>query len=148
MTRTIVIASVAMMVALTGIFAGCGRHCFRHATPERRADHAVKMISRELDLNEAQRAKLGEIKTQVLAKFREMKAENAGMHQEVLAMLKSPSLSRDQLNRIAEKHEEGMRRLKPFIIDRIVEFHGMLTPEQKNKLAELAEKFHKRHGEG
>ena len=148
MTRTSIIATVAALVGLTGILAGCGYHCSRNATPDRKAEYAVKMISRELNLNETQRARLGEIKTQVLAKFRDIKAEKAGMRDEVLAMVKSPALSRDQLGRIADKHEEGMRRLKPFIIDRIVEFHGMLNQEQKNKLAELMEKFHKRHGEG
>lgn len=148
MTRTFIIAAVAALAALTGVIAGCGHHCSRNATPERRAEYAVKMISRELDLNETQRARLGEIKSQVLAKFREIKAEKAGMRDEVMAMVKSPALTRDQLNRIADKHEEGIRRLKPFIIDKVVEFHGMLNQEQKNKLAELMEKFHKRHGEG
>lgn len=148
MTGRTTIIALASIVACAGLLAGCGRHSARCADPDRRAEYAVKMISGKLDLNDAQKAKLGEIKTQVLARFREARAGRAGLHGEMLALVKSPSVNRDQLNRIAEKREEDYRMLKPFILDKLVEFHSMLSQEQKNKLADLVETMHKRHGEG
>ncbi len=142
--KSLIIAA-ASFFALAGIAVGCGRPFAGDPDPERRTGYMMKMISRELNLNETQRGKLGEIHDGVMAKFRELKEERKNLHAEMVALVKGPALTRDQLNRLAKTREDDYNRLKPYIIDRIVEFHAMLDQEQKNKLAELIEKKHKRH---
>ena len=144
MTHRNIIIAVASLFTLTGILAGCGRPFMGDHDPERRAGFMVKMISRELNLNDTQRARLNEIKDGVHARIKEIRDERKNHHGEMVALVKGPALTRDQLNRLAKTREDDYNRLKPYIIDRIIEFHAMLDQEQKNKLAELMEKKHKR----
>ena len=145
MTHKSLIIAAASLIAAAGIAAGCGHPFMGNHDPERRTGYMMKMISSELNLNETQRVKLGEIKDGVMARFREIRDERRNQHGEMVALVKGPALTRDQLNRLAKTREDDYNRMKPYIIDRIVEFHAMLNQEQKNKLAELMEKKHKRH---
>ena len=40
--------------------------------------------------------------------------------------------------------ENKINEMKPYFIDKFAEFHEILTPEQRNELADKMEKLHKR----
>jgi len=138
--RNAIVAAAAVAAAVL-VATGCGSYRPR---PEKRADWAVKKISSKLDLTKEPKAKLEGIKVEVLAKFKEERATHIKMRTEAIALVKSDKLDEAAVNRIIDTREAAMKRLRPFIVDKIVEFHDMLTPEQRAKLASLMEEHHAR----
>lgn len=137
---TVLAATAVMAIGIAA--TGCDRPC--RPSPEKKADWMAKKIASKLDLNDAQKAKLSRIKEEVLAR---MKNESAGREKtgrEAIALVKSDRLDAAAVNRIFDEREAAMKRLKPFIVEKIVEFHAMLTPEQRAKLADYMEKHHRR----
>lgn len=146
MNKTYVLVAGAVLVAFLGVFfSGCSRMHFCHPSPEKRADYFVKHITKELDLNNEQKARLNKIKDEVLAKFKEAKAEKADMHNKAVALIKQEKLDAATLDKFISEKEDKFKKIKPFMIEKIIEFHSMLTPEQKVKLVEEMEKIHKKH---
>jgi periplasmic protein CpxP/Spy len=146
MNKILVVVTSAVLVLFSGLFfSGCSRMHFCHQSPEKRADYFVKMITKELDLNDEQKAKLNKIKNEVLAKFKEAKAENADAHSKAIALIRQEKLDAATLDKFISEKEDKFKKIKPFVIEKIIEFHSMLTPEQRVKLAEKMEKIHKKH---
>lgn len=135
------IAAAAVVAVAALVATGCGS-C--RPGPEKRADWVVKKISSKLDLTKEQKAKLDAIKVEVLAKFKEERATHRKMGSEAIALVKSDKLDEAAVNRLLDTRETSMKRLRPYIVDKIVEFHAMLTPEQRAKLASLMEEHHAR----
>ncbi|TAL35343.1 MAG: periplasmic heavy metal sensor [Spirochaetes bacterium] len=137
-TRFIAVASVIAVAGLA--FAGCAHHW----SPEKRADYMAKKIASKLDLNDEQKAKLYAIKDEAVAKFKEERAGHKAMRAEAIALVKKDKVERAEVEKLFSEREEHMKRLRPFIIDKIIEFHAILTPEQRAKAAELMEEFQKK----
>lgn len=135
---------IALVLALltAGFTVGCRGH--RHGSPEQKAEWIAEKISDELDFTENQEAKLDQIKDEVLAKFKEVHTGKKEMHNEVIAKVRNDEITRAYLNSLANKKEALHKKLKPFIIDRVLEVYEMLTPEQRQTLAEKMEDFQER----
>ncbi len=130
-------------IAAIGIFSGgCARQRFACKSPEKRAEFIVKKLTNNLDLTKEQVEKLNKIKDEILARTKDFKNERKASYNEALALIKSEKLDKSSLTSLIGKREQKWNELKPFLVEKFIEFHGMLTPEQKNKLAEKMEKFH------
>lgn len=145
-TRNIITVA-AILVTFSMIAIGCGhRHCFNRS-PEKKAQWVVNRIAGKLDMTDSQEKKLEKIKEEVLAKMEKYKTEHQSMHDEALQLVKKEKLTEADLEKLFAQREQRYRELKPFIIEKMVEFHTMLTPEQKNQLAEkMAEHYNEHHG--
>ncbi|MCP5500352.1 MAG: Spy/CpxP family protein refolding chaperone [Leptospiraceae bacterium] len=120
-------------------------HCrHRKHDPEKFANHIVKKISGELDLNDAQKKHLESIKTEFLQKRKDKKAEKEEVHKLVMAELKKDSIDKAKVNEIFAKTDKGRNEMREYFTDKLIEFHKTLSPEQKKKLVELAEKMYAR----
>jgi periplasmic protein CpxP/Spy len=143
MVKKVISFTVIAGLATIGILAtGCARQHFICKTPEKRAEIIVKKLTNNLDLTKEQVEKLNKIKDEVLSRTKNFKNERKVRYEEALALLKSEKLDKNALNSLISKREQTWNELKPFLIDKFIEFHGMLTTEQKNKLAEKMEKLH------
>ena len=120
------------------------RHCFFHASPEKRANWIASKISKELKLNEEQKVKLNEIKTEFLAKKQEFKGSREEIFNAFTTQVKNDSFDQDALNQLFEAKELEMKEMRFFFISKLAEFHDVLEPEQRVKLAEKMNKFHKK----
>jgi Spy/CpxP family protein refolding chaperone len=146
MKKIIIPASIVTGLLIVGlVIAGCARHRMC-ASPEKKAGHIAKHVARQLDLTAEQKVKLDRIKNEIIVKTRDLRKDHMRAHTEVLALVKKQNLSRADVDRVISKREAKFKEMKPFIVSKIVEFHSMLTPEQKNTLAEKMEKFHSRCG--
>lgn len=117
-------------------FTSCG--CW-HRTPEARAAWVVKRISSKLDLNKEQKAKLESIKDEILAKRKTWQSQGLSARNELLAQIRSDKIDqakvRDIVGESAQKKE-----MREFFIAKFAEFHAVLTPAQRAKLAEIFDK--------
>ena len=62
-----------------------------------------------------------------------------------IAQLEKEEMDADELKQIAARHRTQMDEIIDLGIDRLVEFHKTLTPEQKAKLLEKLEDFERWH---
>lgn len=143
-------AVIAIVTLLTlGTVAGIGYavgHRFCAMTPAQKADRLTAHLARQLDLTDEQRAKLDVMKTEVLDRVTRLHEDRAKVRGEVLALVRSDWISAKDVEGVIEQREAKWRELKPFVADILVDFHRMLTPEQRNTLAEKMESFHNRCG--
>jgi periplasmic protein CpxP/Spy len=145
MKKTLIIAAGVLSVAALGfVLQGCGHGPWGHHSPEKRAEYAVKHIASKLDLTDEQKTKLNAIKDEIVAKFKEERGKHKGTREQAVALWKQDTVNRADVEKLFAEREEHMKTMRPFIIDKLIEFHGMLTPEQRAKAAGIMEEFHKK----
>ena len=135
---TIVLICVFISAAL--LFTGCRSH-----SPEGKAEFMADYIAETLDLNDGQRAQLYEIKDEVLAKAKEMHAQNEAMHAELVAELRKEDINQENLKGLIAQKRAQMDEIINLAMIRLVEFHKTLSPEQREKLVAKLEYFHEKH---
>ena len=137
-----ILGLVAAAVGALGL-AGCGRHGCRHAhDPAQRAEWITKKITSELDLNDAQKARLELVKEEFLAQHEKRKQEREEAFQTVLAQIRSKQLDTEKLQALIQQRHKHMEEVAPSVLKKIADFHASLSDEQKEKAAKKFEKFH------
>jgi Spy/CpxP family protein refolding chaperone len=111
------------------------RQCGWRASPEEKADKAVKRIASHLDLDEAQRARLDGIKNDLLARKADFAALKEGLPALVLGQVRAAEVDTAALNRDLESREAKARELRGLVVAKLAEFHAVLSPAQREKLA-------------
>jgi Spy/CpxP family protein refolding chaperone len=127
---------VAMTALLTLVVAGC---C--HRTPEQRTEHVVKHLAATLKLDAAQTEKLGKIKDEFLARRPEMTKTREEAVKAANELMRSAEIDKARLDALVAKCQTQANDMVGFIASKFTEIHDMLTPEQRNKLAEEMEKY-------
>lgn len=141
----IVVAVILLLIILAGIF-GCSRRS-SHLSHEKRAEWIVKKISKELDLNDSQNAKLNEIKQDIFNKHQSFSASKSEIMDALKKQLRKDAIDETELNALFESKESEFKEMRTFVISRFAEFHAMLTPEQRAKLADKMSEFHDKCGQ-
>lgn len=127
----------ALMVVAAGtlLLAGCHRgHC-GWSTPEEKAEKVTKRLAKELDLSEPQRAKLDALKDDVLSRKADFKAIKDGFHGLMLGQLRAGSVDQALVNQDLETREAKAEEMRAFLVSKLAEFHAILEPAQREKLA-------------
>ena len=143
MKRIQLFTGIASFLAIT---AGCHSPRADWHSPEKRAEWIVERTSKELNLNEQQRAKLNSIKNDILAKRNDFESIHSGILDEVLSEVKSETLNQEKLNKAFESREAKFKEMRSFLVSKFAEFHDMLNAEQRVKLSERLEALRKHHG--
>ncbi len=137
---------LVIFAALT-VITGCHHH-FRHGkhiSSEKKAAVIHKIISKKLDLDRKQRQELERIQNEIVAKHREHFNQNQDVLDEMTDIVKADTIDRQKLNRVLEARRGKVVPMHEFMVEKFIEFHSILTPKQRNRLAVEMEKFHKRH---
>ncbi len=140
--RILPVAVIGTLVVSSIFVGGCIAKRIICKTPEKRAESIVKKLTKKLDLTKEQVDKVNQIKDEILERTKKYKDEREAMHNELLDLMKSDKLDRAKLESFVNKYEARMKELKPFFLDKIIEFHNILTPEQRNKIIEKVNKFY------
>lgn len=136
---------VILLIGLVGIFSSCHRRpsfCKFYGSPEKKTKWIQKKISKELNLNENQKVELKRITDEILTKRQEFKGSHAEIFNAMLAQVQSDAMDQEKLNQLFEDKELEFKEMRFFLISKVAEFHNILTPEQRQKLAAKMEKFH------
>ena len=133
---------VLIAVLFSGLltFAGCRHH--RHP---KGAELMMDYMTEVLDLNDVQMETLERIKEEILEKAEQMRADKKATHEEIMTLAGSEVIDKEQLKNAIANHRAQMDEIVNLAVDRFVEFHQMLTSEQKAKLVGKLEKFEKWH---
>jgi hypothetical protein len=135
-------AAIGLMGVLGLLAGGCLRQRILCSTAEQRADFIVSRLSSTFDLSEAQLAKVNTIKNEFLERIRVFRGDRESTYGDLIKMARSETLSRSEVDAFIARREAKIKEIRPFLIDKIVEFHDMLTPAQRNILAGKIEKLY------
>lgn len=133
------------LVAFTAgalLMGGCrGKHCGWNSSTEEKANHIVKRISKELDLNVEQKSKLEKIKGDVLARKADFQSIHMGMRETLISQLRSTNVDEGKVNATLEEREIKMKEMRSFMVSEFAEFHAILDSAQREKLATRIEGY-------
>jgi uncharacterized membrane protein len=120
---------------------GCHRRCGWNSSPEEKANYTAKKVAGELGLNAEQKIKLDKIKADLLARKADFQAVHGGFRDLLLGQIRSASVDTAKLNQGLEEREAKMKDLRGFLVAEFAEFHAMLNPDQREKLASKLERM-------
>jgi Spy/CpxP family protein refolding chaperone len=138
---------VAGVVGLTGFAGGCGGHGGWHGRdPARMAGFVTDRVDDLLDDVDAtpeQRTRIQAVKDRLLAAGEQARGGRREAHEAVVAEWKAETPDAARLHALVDARVEEMRALAHQAVDAGVEVHGVLTPEQRERLSRKAERWHR-----
>jgi len=145
-TKSKVILSIVIVIftviAIKGI--AVGRHFHKFADGPH--GFIIEKISENLNLTPDQKAQVERISGQIKEKMDLKKQTREGMLDEFANEFKKDNIDRNKLKELSGKKDQEMEEMKQFMMDKIIEFHDILTPEQRDKamvsMKEMKDKFH------
>lgn len=105
----------------------------------------IDRISEKLDLNATQKAQVERIKDQIKEKMESQKPDRESMMKEFSEEFTKSTLDKNSILDHMRKNESKREEIKTFMIDKLVEFHSILTPEQRVKTVELMLEMKDKH---
>lgn len=120
---------------------------WKNKSPEERAEWVTKRITKELDLNDSQKQTLGTIKEELLAKHKANKPTRDAEFQEMLTMVRADAIDKAKLADLKKRHVASREQMENLFLDKVTEFHKVLTPAQRTKAADELAK-HMKHFSG
>lgn len=138
--KTLLITLVIGLLTTLSLFSGCRHHSRSH-----KAEFMVDYVTESLDLNADQAAQLNQIKDEIMENAQKIHANRETMFNEAVTQLRSQAIDPDRVKALIAGHRVQMDELIDLALPRLVEFHGTLTPEQREKLVAKLEKFKERH---
>lgn len=137
------ILTIILGLFVFGSLGFCRGHWSK--SPEEKAKWVVKKISSELDLSEAQKVELEKMKAEYLQKRKDFGfGIDAALRTELIIQIKSNKLDEPKLNKMVADKIKRQELMILFFKNKFIEFHNILTPEQKNTLSQKTEKFMKK----
>lgn len=127
-------------IALIAIFAIS--NC-RHRSMEQRAEWVVKKISSDLSLDDKQKAELQRIKKEILDKKKELDVKL--IPEEIVEQVRVAQFDEAKVNKAFETTGIKRDQMRIFMVKKFSEFHAVLTPDQRNKLADRITELLKKH---
>lgn len=120
-----------------------------HMTEAERTEWRGKMVERagrKLDLDAAQKAKLGVLADAIEAQRKTMVAKGGEPHAELKAVLAGPQFDRQRALAMVDSKAVALREGSPALVTAAADFYDSLKPEQQQKVRELLEHRGGRHG--
>lgn len=134
----VVVATLASVAAVTNC------RPWKHKSPEERAEWMAKRITKELDLNDSQKQVLNKIKDEIVAKHKAEKGNHEIQLQEMTTLLRADTIDNARLTALRKRHQAHRESMEAMFVEKTLELHKVLTPEQRNKAADLMEKHMKK----
>jgi periplasmic protein CpxP/Spy len=135
------IASIGLLASLTA----CGSH--RHHHGDWSAEQVTQMrgkviekASRKLDLNEAQKQKLGVLADTMLTSRTAMQGTDAQPRQQLKGLIAGSSFDRAAAQALLSSKTQEVQGQGPKVIAALGDFFDSLNPAQQQQLRELLEK--------
>jgi Spy/CpxP family protein refolding chaperone len=113
----------------------------------------MNKITKDLNLTDQQKADIDKIREEIKAKMQARKKDRGTRMDDFANAFKQDKLDKETLKAIEQKHEADRQEMKDFMMDELIKFHDVLTPDQRNQVVEkmkemrekMKDRFKKRH---
>lgn len=96
----------------------------------------MNKVTKELNLTAQQKADIDKIKEEIKAKRQSMKKDRGSKMDDFANAFKQDKLDKETLKSLEQKHEADRQEMKDFMMDELIKFHDILTPDQRNQVVE------------
>jgi protein CpxP len=144
------VAGAALVVggalALSGFAGGCRSH---HGPGRDPAEVAAFVSGRvddlldDLDATPEQRTRINAVKDRLLADGAKLHGGKGEAHDAVRSEWSAETPDAARLHALVDAHADQMKAFAHEAVDAGIEVHGILTPEQRAKVAKKAERWHR-----
>jgi len=102
-------------------------------------------ISNDLNLSADQKTQVQAIKDEIKQKMQSRKKDHQNGMSDFEEAFKQDKLDKETLKSIEQKHESDRQEMKEFMMDELVKFHDILTPDQRSQVVQKMEDMKKNH---
>ena len=142
---------IVLLIAATLAFAGCHQRGYYHSpygdsgkhSPEKHVEKLKEEITDRLELDDDQQKTLDGIAQKIVVSAEEFQTARTSIRETFISEFNKNEISKETLDQIVAQNRVRMDELISVLTDGIVEFHRMLTPEQRAKLVAEMEKHEK-----
>jgi Spy/CpxP family protein refolding chaperone len=92
-----------------------------------------------------QRAQIEQSRDTILSALQSMHKDRGQTHQQLTQLLTADTLKAEDLYKIADQHAADIQAMAKVIVPEIVKVHDVLTPAQRQKLAQRAQEMRQKH---
>ena len=96
----------------------------------------MEKITQDLNLTDQQKTEVDKIREEIKAKMEEKKKDHESKMMEFENAFKQDKLDKETLKALMKKHDTEREEMRDFMLDELVKFHAVLTPEQRTKAVE------------
>jgi Spy/CpxP family protein refolding chaperone len=142
----------ALLIGL--LVAGAGAAAWAQMGPHHGGFRMMKhMISARIEDAEdliqatpAQRTQIEQSKQTILGALEAKAKTRAANHPQIAALLTADKLDTGALYSIANQHAQDIQDMAKVVVPEIQKIHDVLTPAQRQKLADHFQQMHEKHG--
>lgn len=116
------------------------QHLGKH---ERHLNWIVEKVANELELNETQQQTLKQIKKEILVKKKEVFTNHGDFLKVLIEETSKDSIDVTHIRTSMNEKKAHMETMAEYLLQKYVEFHQILTPKQRTKLASKMEEHYK-----
>jgi Spy/CpxP family protein refolding chaperone len=148
-TKRKVILALAVFLFLTASFAGVSfAKKLYHLKTGGPIGVMIDKVTEDMNLTNDQKAKITALKNDIKAKMEAKKDSHQEKLDGFLEEFKKDNLDKATLENMYQQHDQDRTEMKDFAESKIIEFHNILTPEQRrqasDKMIKLRDKFHEK----
>jgi Spy/CpxP family protein refolding chaperone len=138
------LAGAALLVGGLTACGSRGGHHERGSMSEERVvemrSKAMERVSEKLELNEAQKQKLGALADEMIAQRKAMRGDSADPRTEMRALVAGSTFDRARAERLLVQKTEVVQAGGPKVIAAMADFYDSLNPQQQGQVRERLEK--------
>ena len=120
---------------LMGGTVACKHGCHPGGFDKFDLDAVTGRIASKLDLTEDQKTKLDTMAAEIMEEAKARHADKAARLKELADVVRRDSIDKAAVDETIDQKMADMREMVDFVAERLIAFHGELTPEQREKIA-------------
>ena len=144
--KKIVVTALSLCLSLA--LVGCGpppEENVSEAVIQQRVNKGLDRVLGKLDATDTQKTKVKAMAKDLIQKGHKVKASHEVTKAQLEAHWSSPRPDRKKVHKIVDAQLTVMNAFVHQVVDKVMDLHAVLTPEQRQKLKQLGETFRKRH---
>ena len=142
--KKIVVTALSLCLSLA--LVGCGpppEENVSEAVIQQRVNKGLDRVLGKLDATDTQKVKVKAMARDLVKKGRKVKVSHEVTRDKLKAQWNSPRPDRKAVHRIVDAQLAVMKTFIHQVVDKVMDLHAVLKPQQRQKLQSLGEKFHK-----
>jgi periplasmic protein CpxP/Spy len=149
MTKTLkrlLLGALAVMgLATAGLTLTAFRHSHDPAQLDRMVTNRLDDLLDDVSATDAQRTQILALKDKLMADGKALHADHAGTRQQLVALWQADQPDAAKVHALVDGRADAMKKFADEVADAMIQVHGILTPEQRAKVADEIQQHHQHH---